>query len=1115
MNHLPSGTITFLFTDIEGSTKLAQQYPDAMPTLLARHHEILEHSIQAHDGYVFQIIGDAFCVAFHSANDALNAALKAQRLLQNEAWSPAPMKVRMGLHTGLAERHENGYRGYLTLARVQRVMSCGHGGQILLSLDIAEQAREELPQGAGLRDLGQYHLKGISQAEHLFQLVTDDLPANFPPLRSTPVAPSMRKEVFSLLDHIVRGQLIGRESEMSELEGFWNRAERGEGHLVLLSGEPGVGKTRLLEELTAFAQLRGALVLEGHFHPELGVTYLGLREALQDYLRSLPADQARAAIGSTAPELVKLVPEVEAIVGNITLNPPMGELEAERLRLFDHVTQFLIRLTKKTPLLFVLEDLHWADGPSLLFLHFLLRNTRQVPILVLGTYRETELDPVRPFYETLLGLNRDRLYTRVALHGLDAKNVERLVSALLDGPVEASLVSAITLDTEGNPFFVEEVIKGLVERSGLRQEDGVWRPAEEIEHFIPQSIQIALGKRLETLSEDARAALSLASVLGREFDMDILLSMSAWDEDRMLDALDEAGKAQLITELRMHGKETYRFAHALLAQVIYDAINTRRRARFHQQAGESLERVFARKLEEHIEALAYHFSRAPSNTAGKAVTYGLRAAEKAVEVYAHDQAIRHYTEVLEALHDLDDPQTEGRAWELMGDAKMRLYYVKEAIAAYEKALAVLERDALTEAQDHCRLSFKLGELIIKEQKNAVRARRYLEQALASSAAPADSPQRVKCMAALAICLVEEAHLDEAFEQAQSALELAEGLAHADGIASACGALCSVHEARGDLVSYAQVSERQVAALDKCNDFSGIFEAYSNQEYISIIRGDYEQAKRVDLAGLELCRKFNAPGWEVRMLTGYIWVLGKQGLWMEALEHGKRVLLLADRVGCDMCFSYIYLALAEFEAKLGHREQSKERIESALAIISQLPQPPMQTIRWRFFGNVFLEEWKEAWAVVEDARAIAYPDISTTPFARFNWSLMLPEAAARPGYSLEAKRLAGETLAYFEKQDSPLGMASSHFAFGLAAAGQQKWDDAIAEFDRALRGYQTLGHPWDIANTQYEMGLVHAARDEDGDKDKARRYFSEAQTGFAALGAKPGVQKAGTALEKLK
>lgn len=1118
MSELPSGTVTFLFTDIEGSTKLAQQYPDAMPALLARHNEILNQAIQTHNGFVFQTAGDSFSAAFHNASDALHVALDAQRTLHKEPWSPAPIKVRMGLHTGVAERREGEYRGYLTLVRVQRVMSCGHGGQVLFSLDTTEHMREHLPQGVDLRDLGRHHLKGLSQPEHLFQLVADDLPANFPPLNSTPVAPSLRGEIFSLLDNIVRGQLVGREAELSELEGFWNRAERGEGHLVLLSGEPGVGKTRLVEELSAFAQLRGALVLEGHFHPELGITYLGLREALQDFLRSLPPDQARAAIGSTAPELVKLVPDVESIVGSVSPNPPMGELEAERLRMFDHVTQFLIRLTKKTPILFVLEDLHWADGPSLLFLHFLLRNSRQVPILILGTYRETDLDPLRPFYETMLGLNRDRLYTRVALHGLEAGSVEKLLAALLDGPVEAALVTAIARDTEGNPFFIEEVVKGLVERGKLRQEAGLWRLAEEVEHFIPQSIQIALGKRMETLSEDARAALSLASVLGREFDADVLLSMSAWDEDRLLDALDEASRAQLIAETRAHGRDTYRFDHALLAQVVYDGINTRRRARFHQQAGEALESVYARKLDEHIEALAYHYSRASSNAADKAVTYGLRAAEKAATVYAHDQAIRHYTEVLEALHDLDNPKTEAYAWELMGDAKMRLYYVKEAITAYESALAVLENSDLSEAQEHCRLSYKMGELIIRELKDPSRARVHLERALASPAASPESPQRVKCLAALAVCLVQEGLLEEAQVQAQSAIELAEQLQYPDGIASACGAMCSIHEARGDLASYARVSERQVAALDQCGDLYGIFDAYSNVIVSSWQRGDYAQMERFSLAGLELCRKFNAPGWEATILSGYLWLLNSQGRWDEALKHGERVVPLFERVGCSSCFMYVFQSLADIKARRGHPEQSRKYMDSALDINLQLEMQkgpdPEATLRWRRFGHVIHEEWEAAWALVEESHAAGYPDFAMTSSSAAIWSRMVAETAARAGHLEEAERLAAEALALFQRIGVPFGVANSHFALGLAYAGQGKLSEALAEFEQALSGYQTLGHAWDIANTNFEIGLVYGARQSEGDKDKARQHFKEALAGFDALDAQPGVGKVESALDQL-
>jgi len=185
VNSLPTGTVTFLFTDIEGSTKLAQQYPDEMPSLLARHHEILHQSIQAHNGYVFQIIGDAFSAAFHTASDALKSALNAQQALSCEAWDPAPIKVRMGIHTGAAqagvlEERAGGYVGYMTLTRVQRVMSTAHGGQTLLSNATAELVRAELPEHVSLRDMGEHHLKGLVNLDHLWQPLAPDLQPTFP-----------------------------------------------------------------------------------------------------------------------------------------------------------------------------------------------------------------------------------------------------------------------------------------------------------------------------------------------------------------------------------------------------------------------------------------------------------------------------------------------------------------------------------------------------------------------------------------------------------------------------------------------------------------------------------------------------------------------------------------------------------------------------------------------------------------------------------------------------------------------------------------------------------------------------------------------------------------------
>jgi len=239
---IPTGTVTFLFTDVEGSTKLAQQYPDAMPALLARHHEILNQSIQAHNGFVFQVVGDSFAAAFHSASDALQAALEAQRLLQHEVWSPAPIKVRMGINTGAAQLKEDShgafYEGYATLALTQRVMSVGHGGQILLSQTTYDLLKDKHDDKTELRDMGERRLKDIAKPKHLYQVVAADLPSNFPPLTTLETS-----------NHNLPAQLtsfIGRERELTEAEKLLSSTR-----LMTFIGPGGTGKTRLSLQVAA------------------------------------------------------------------------------------------------------------------------------------------------------------------------------------------------------------------------------------------------------------------------------------------------------------------------------------------------------------------------------------------------------------------------------------------------------------------------------------------------------------------------------------------------------------------------------------------------------------------------------------------------------------------------------------------------------------------------------------------------------------------------------------------------------------------------------------------------------------------------------------------------
>ncbi|MBI5876454.1 MAG: tetratricopeptide repeat protein [Chloroflexi bacterium] len=312
MTALPSGTVTFLFTDIEGSTRLAQQHPAAWPGAKARHHTILRSAIESHGGYVFQVIGDAFCAAFHTASDALAAALEAQRALVGATTDaqrtngqsvgatlavapdgqglPLPIRVRMGIHTGSATARPDGdYEGYMALVRVQRIMSGAYGGQVLMSQDAAELVGRDLPAGVGLRDLGTHRLKDLAAPEHLFQVVAQGLPADFPPLKTADHPNNLPMQLTSF---------IGREAEVAEV-----RRLLGGTRLLTLSGAGGVGKTRLAlqaatEELASFGDgvwfVELAPLADPALVPQATASALGLQEqagrpwinSLSDYLRA-------------------------------------------------------------------------------------------------------------------------------------------------------------------------------------------------------------------------------------------------------------------------------------------------------------------------------------------------------------------------------------------------------------------------------------------------------------------------------------------------------------------------------------------------------------------------------------------------------------------------------------------------------------------------------------------------------------------------------------------------------------------------------------------------------------------------------------------------------------
>lgn len=472
-----------------------------------------------------------------------------------------------------------------------------------------------------------------------FATAADTLAALHDALKEPEITPSDDgADAVAILDALSRGRLVGRASELSEVRELWRRARESRGHAVLLSGEPGAGKTRLAREITVQAALDGAVVLTGGcYEYEATTPYLPFVEAFRRWVREEKDDDALcAALGESARQISKLAPEIEARLGPCEDCPQLPPHE-ERLLFFDAVANVFARLAKKNGLLFYADDLHWADRGTLWLLGHLLRQLREERVLIVGAYRETELDRAHPLAKSLVDWNRERLVTRIVLRRFDKKETSEQLGALLGENVSGEFANAVHRETEGNPFFVEEVLKALIEKGSVRRESGRWQRCDVDQLIIPQSVKEAIGSRLDRVSQDCNEVLRAAAVLGKTFTFEELLAAAGdQKEDVLLDALDEAVGAQLITA---NQDDAFTFTHDKIREVLYEELNPIRRRRLHRHAAEALE---GGRATSHcaVEKLAHHYILAGDYEKG--LHYAKQAAAEAERVFAFEDAIAGY-----------------------------------------------------------------------------------------------------------------------------------------------------------------------------------------------------------------------------------------------------------------------------------------------------------------------------------------------------------------------------------------------------------------------------------------------------------------------------------------
>jgi class 3 adenylate cyclase/predicted ATPase len=716
---LPSGTVTFLFTDIEASTRLWGQNPHTMGAAIARHEALLRAVIAHTGGVVFKTVGDAIYTAFASALDAVQAAVEGQQAIAAEAWDTSTaLHVRMALHSGVVEARGGDYFG-LPLSRIARLLAAGHGGQILVSQATQVLVREQLAPELTLRHLGRYQLKDLSDPQHIFQLVAPHLLGDFPPLRLAGERdidePPPKLPPFLAATPPPPGPVapfVAREQELAALADALATARSGAGQILFVIGGAGRGKTMLVQEFVRQAQAADPqlLVVSGscNAHTGSGDPYLPFREALTMLSGEVETRWAGGLISTeharrlweamplTLPALVEHAPD---LLG--TFVPSNGVREraatfAERdapwfrdlvaresaeasarvaqQPILAQYSATLSAIARQRPLVLILEDLHWVDKASSGLLVHLSREASHSRMLILGTYRPDEVTVSRgenghPLAETLSELKRRHGDIWLDLGELAEADGRRFVEAYLDtqpnrlGP---AFREALFDRTGGHALFTVELVRELRERGDLHQDDeGQWTQVPAINwNVLPARVEGAIEKRIQRLETDLRSILTIASVEGETFTAEVVARVQQVQErglvQRLSQELDKRHRlitAHILAWLGSQRLSLYRFRHQLFQHYVYHSLTEMERAYLHEAVGSVLEVLYGQQTEQVAVQLARHFEEA--GLTEKAVTSLLLASRRAARLSANHEVITHASKGLALLGRL--PETRERA----------------------------------------------------------------------------------------------------------------------------------------------------------------------------------------------------------------------------------------------------------------------------------------------------------------------------------------------------------------------------------------------------------------------------------------------------------------------
>jgi len=611
--------------------------------------------------------------------------------------------------------------------------------------------------------------------------------------------------------------LIGRTHELAALYSLIDGARSGQGHAALISGEAGIGKSRLVAEAKNAALTRGFLLLQGScFQADTSYPYAPLLDLLRAFFASYPPLSLKADQEQFMDELVRLLPDLALFFPHLVpLSLPQTlDLEQQKRRLFTILTHFFTSQAAQQPVLLIIEDVHWCDESSLEFLLHLVRHGTGQPLFFLFTYCSEETSPGLSHW--LAQLDRERLALELALIHLSYTEVDDMLQAIFAAPhpVHTELLGTIYTLTEGNPFFVEEMLKSLIATGELQYVDGTWERRSDKSDagsfsFVPRSVQDAVKQRADRLSIAAKQAMTLAAVAGHRFDFTLLQQVLHCDEDQLLPLMKELIAAQLVVE---ESADQFAFRHALIRQAIYSELLARERRSLHATIAEALESLSASPSlrEAHLADLAYHCYEA--GAWARALEYEQRIGERALALYAPRAAIEHLTHAVEAAHHLQ-AIPPGKVYLARGQAYETLGEFDRARSDYERALDTAHRvsDGSMEWQSMIALGFLWAE------RDYAQAGAWFRRASDLAERLADPILQARSLNRFGNWLGNTGRIEEGLQAHQEALRMFEEQHNTQGMAETLDLLGITYGMRGDRVKAVEQLGQAIALFRTMGD----------------------------------------------------------------------------------------------------------------------------------------------------------------------------------------------------------------------------------------------------------------------------------------------------------